>query len=278
MSAVITLTTDFGLDDGYVAAMKGAILTVNPQATLVDVAHTVEPQNIAQAAFLIGTVHRHFPQGSVHLVVVDPGVGTQRQATILATPEAAFVAPDNGCLSQVLEDTGARPCDGDGRRAPGTGSAAFAITNQRFFRQPVSATFHGRDVFAPVAAHLSLGRRPDEFGQPLATLQALPPDQPQLTEDGRLVGRIVHVDTFGNLISNIPAGDLPVDGQTLSVDIAGHTIHGLSGTYSDASGTLALVGSSGHLEIAVNNGNASHLLGVATGDAIRIGKMKGAKQ
>ncbi len=270
MSAVITLTSDFGLDDGYVAQMKGAILTVNPQATLVDVAHTVEPQNVAQAAYLIGTVHRHFPRGSVHLVVVDPGVGSQRQAAILATPGAAFVAPDNGCLSQVLEDTGAGPIDGDGRRTPGTGSAAFAITNESYFQKPVSATFHGRDIFSPVAAHLSLGRRPDEFGPPLATLQALPPDSPHRTDDGRLVGRIVHVDAFGNLISNIAADKLPADGQSLSIEIAGHTIHGLHRTYSDASGTLALVGSSGHLEIAVNNGNASEVLGATVGSAVTI--------
>lgn len=277
MSAVITLTTDFGLGDGYVAQMKGAILSVNPQATLVDVAHTVEPQNVAQAAYLLGSVHRHFPRGSVHLVVVDPGVGTQRQAAILATPEAAFVAPDNGCLSQVLEDTGAGPRDDDGRRTPGTGSTAFAITNERFFRQPVSATFHGRDVFAPVAAHLSLGHRPDEFGEPLATIQALPPDSPHRTDDGHLIGRILHVDTFGNLISNITADDLAGTlgdgGKSLSIEIAGHTIHGLSRTYSDSDGLLALIDSNGHLEIAVNNGNAADALNVTTGDAITIEKM-----
>jgi len=282
MSAVITLTTDFGLDDGYVAAMKGAILTVNPQATLVDVTHTVGPQNVAQAAYLIGAVYRYFPKGSVHLVVVDPGVGSQRLAAILSTPEATFVAPDNGCLSQVLEDTGAGPCDDDGRQAPGPDSAAYAITNDRFFRQPVSATFHGRDIFAPVAAHLSLGRPPDEFGVPMATLQALPPDHSQQTSDGRLLGRIIHVDTFGNLISNIMPGDLsvigidlPTDSQLLSIEIADHTIHGLCRTYSDAEGLLALIGSSRHLEIAVNNGNAADLLSATTGSAVAIRKMEG---
>ena len=281
MSAVITLTTDFGFSGSYVAQMKGAILTVNPQATLVDVAHTVGPQDVAEAAYLIGTVHRHFPRGSVHLVVVDPGVGTQRQAAILATPEAAFVAPDNGCLSQVLEDTGAGPRDGDGRRTPGTGSTAFAITNERYFRKPVSATFHGRDVFAPVAAHLSLGHRPDEFGEPLATLQALPPDQPQRTDDGRLIGRIVHVDAFGNLISNIAANDLAgAEGAGQLIEIAGHTIHGLHRTYSDASGTLALVGSSGRLELAVSTGNAADFLTATVGDTVTVTtrKMKGEKQ
>ncbi len=274
MSVVITLTTDFGLNDGYVASIKGAILSVNPQATLVDVAHTVEPQNVAQAAYLVGAVHRHFPRGSIHFVVVDPGVGTQRQAAILATPEAAFVAPDNGCLSQVLEDTGAGPNDGDGRRAPGTGSAAFAITSERFFRHPVSATFLGRDIFAPVAAHLSLGRRPDEFGEPLATLQALPPDHPHRTDDGHLIGRIVHVDTFGNLISNITTDDLAgafgAGSESMSFEIAGHTIRGLCRTYSDASGTLALIDSNGHLEIAANNGSARDLLSAGVDSAVTV--------
>ena len=273
MSATITLTTDFGVGESYVAQMKGAILSVNPQATLVDVTHTVEPQNIAQAAYLIGDIHHHFPIGSVHLVVVDPGVGSSRQAAILSTSQAAFVAPDNGCLNQVLEDTGAGPRDNDNRRSPGPDSEAFAITNERFFRKPVSATFHGRDIFAPVAAHLSLGRRPKEFGAPLPTLQALPPEQPQRNADGSLIGRIIHVDTFGNLISNISAGDLPADGQSLSVEVAGKTIHGINRTYSDSDGLLALIGSSGRLEIAVTNGSAADVLGVTTGGAVTIRKM-----
>ena len=164
---VITLTTDFGRSDHYVAAMKGVILGINPDATIVDISHAVRPQQVAEGAFLLQAVRPYFPTGTVHLAVVDPGVGTERRALVLATPDGFFVGPDNGVLSPALPDS-ARP-----RRSRAEPSAvplpagytAVAIAERRYLREPVSDTFHGRDVFAPVAAHLTLGASLESFGE-----------------------------------------------------------------------------------------------------------------
>lgn len=161
MSGTVTLTTDFGTADGYAAAMKGVILGINPAARLVDISHGIQAQNIPQAAFVLGTACPYFPDGTVHLVVVDPGVGTARRAVILKTPRAYFVAPDNGVLSYVVRDgeKADRAEKGPRHIKLPPGLEAVSITRPRFWRQPVSATFHGRDIFAPVAARLSLGSR-----------------------------------------------------------------------------------------------------------------------
>jgi len=149
--AIITLTTDFGIDDSYVAEMKGVILSINPEVTIVDICHTISPQNIAQAAYILSTTNRRFPRGTIHVIVVDPGVGTERQAVLLINEHGYFLGPDNGVLSYVVEEAG-------------EGIEAFAITNPSFWLSPLSNTFHGRDIFAPVAAYLSLGTSPQEFG------------------------------------------------------------------------------------------------------------------
>lgn len=189
MNPVITLTTDFGMTDAYVGIMKGVILGINPEASIVDICHTIQPQNVTQAAFVLSTAFPYFPQGTIHLVVVDPGVGTKRRAVILITHQALFVAPDNGVLSYVIKEAEPR-------------FEAITISNPRFWRSPVSFTFHGRDILAPVAAHLSLGVPPREFGDVIHSLSVFPRPQPYQGAEGELVGHIIHIDRFGNLITN----------------------------------------------------------------------------
>ena len=265
MGAIITLTTDFGLADGYVAAIKGVILSINPDACLVDISHEVKPQDVAEGAFVLSAAYRYFPPGTVHLAVVDPGVGTQRRAIVLKTPDAFFVAPDNGLVASVLEDlapeSGASGVLGDGLEA-------VAITNRRYWRSAVSATFHGRDIFAPVAAHLSLGTPLAEFGVRVSSIVVPPAVPVKRRSDGSLTGRIVHIDRFGNLITNVRAEHLP--GASVTVGVGGRTIKGLRGTYAEAEGLIALIGSSGRLEIAVNGGSARTLTGAAVGDEVIV--------
>ncbi|MDD5082950.1 MAG: SAM-dependent chlorinase/fluorinase, partial [Dehalococcoidales bacterium] len=171
MRAIITLTTDFGLNDAYVAAMKGVILGINPEAQIIDICHTIPPQDIRQAAFVLSTAYQSFPDKTIHVIVVDPGVGTKRQATILRTPSADFVAPDNGVLSYVAQSPTGRPSlDEAGQMVLPPGMEAVAITKSHFWREPVSPTFHGRDILAPVAARLSLGSPPSDFGEPVTSV------------------------------------------------------------------------------------------------------------
>ena len=271
---IITLTTDFGLQDAYVAAMKGAMLSINPNATIVDVCHSIEPQNIAQAAFLLGTVFASFPKDTIHVVIVDPEVGSRRRPIILKTPEALFVAPDNGVLSYVIQHH-ASPS----RSFPEVelfglppGLLAVEIVNARFWRHPVSTTFHGRDIFAPVAAHLSLGVPLQEFGQVITSLNVLPIPQPQPGAGGQLTGHVLHIDSFGNVITDIRQEDLPPG--RFRLQIAGQSIDSLSSSYANAQvdQLLALIGSSGHLEVAVRNGSAAALLGIKIGDQVTIKK------
>jgi S-adenosylmethionine hydrolase len=270
MSPIITLTTDFGLTDAYVAAMKGVILGINPEATLVDICHTINPQDIVQAAFVLGTAHQSFPQGTVHLVVVDPGVGSQRRAIVLRTPFSDFVAPDNGVLSYIIEQLAPEPSGGNQWVKSRPEIEAYAITEPRYWRKPVSPTFHGRDIFAPVAAHLSLGRSPADFGERVTSLVTLPLTRPHQEPDGSVVGHILHIDSFGNLITDITTQYLPARSEPLSIKVGEQTIHGLSRTYTEGEGLLALIGSSDRLEISVKGGSAHDLLNVEVGDEVRL--------
>jgi S-adenosylmethionine hydrolase len=271
MGAVITLTTDFGLADGYVASMKGVVMGINPNAQLVDICHTIPPQDIARAAFVLGTAAPFFPPGTVHLAVVDPGVGTARKAVVLRTPRADFVAPDNGVLSYVVQPylTGAARTNRRKLKA-GPGLEVFAITEPCFWISPVSATFHGRDIFAPVAAHLSLGVSPSEFGRPVESLAVLPLSRPSRLPDGTLVGNILHIDSFGNLITNITSRDLPPGLNDITVGVGSEVIRGLSYTYGMRGGLIALIGSSNYLEISLKDGNAAAFLNAGAGDEIKI--------
>ena len=277
MSRAITLTTDFGYGDAYVAAMKGVILGINPEAAIIDVSHCIEPQNITQAAYVISTTWGYFPKDTIHIAVVDPGVGSARRAVILETPCGIFVSPDNGILTWVMErmSPAGESAAGSGielERVLASGLRAVAITNPSFWRHPVSSTFHGRDVFAPVAAHLSLGVPIDEFGESIDALHMLQIARPQVESDGGLRGHIIHIDHFGDLITDIEKEHL--QSSDLMIEISGHRIHGLSTCYAEGDDMLALVGSSDRLEIAAKAGNAAELLGAKIGDELKVWNWK----
>lgn len=276
MAPLITLTTDFGTGDAYVASMKGVILSLNPQATIIDISHAIEPQNILQAAYIISTAHGYFPEGTIHVVVVDPTVGSQRKAIIMKTPRAFFLAPDNGILSYIVQElepvpgTDTDSATGLRQRQLPKGAEAIAATNQHYWRHPVSATFHGRDIFAPVAAHLSLGTSLREFGKKLDSLNVFPIPQSYLDPEGKLCGRIIHIDHFGNLVTNIKDTDWPT--EKVIIEIGGQKIQGLSQHYSQKEGLAAIVDSSGYLEIALKDGSAAIFLGSKVGDRIKLKK------
>jgi S-adenosyl-L-methionine hydrolase (adenosine-forming) len=274
MSSIITLTTDFGYHDAYVAAVKGAILSINPEATIIDISHSIEPQNILQAAFILNAAYRYFPKQTVHVAVVDPGVGSEREGIILKTPSAFFVAPDNGILSYVVDDLfhvespSAKSAHDLNEVVFKSGVEAVAITDPRFWRHPVSPTFHGRDIFAPVAAGLSLDISIYEFGGKINSLHILPVPRPSLDPEGNLTGQVLHVDHFGNLITNIKSKDLP--GKDAMIDIAGYLIQGVNNYYTQNKGVMAIAGSSGYLEISLRDGSACDFLGMAVGDEIKV--------
>ena len=273
MDAIVTLTTDFGAADAYVATMKGVMLGINPRAQLIDICHAIQPGNILQASYILSTAYSYFPAHTIHLVVVDPGVGSQRKAIILRTPLAYFVAPDNGILTHVVQHALPVPASGKEKLLHvelRKELEAVVITNPEFWNTPVSPTFHGRDILAPVAAHLSLGVPLKEFGDAVNAVTVLPPPVPLSTQDGSLSGHILHIDSFGNLITDITAEDLPEPRKGAYIRIGNRDVSGLSRTYADGEGLLALIGSSGHLEIALKEGNACALLNVKIGDEVII--------
>jgi hypothetical protein len=253
-SGIITLLTDFGTRDAYVGIMKGVALGICPAARLVDLTHEVPPQAVALGALLLRSAVDYFPDGTVHLAVVDPGVGGTRVPVLVETARAVLVGPDNGLLVPAAAALGIR--------------AIRRLARDDFFRHPVSDTFHGRDVFAPVAAHLAAGTPPDACGPAWPGLVPLDMPEPH-TEAGAVHGEVVYVDRFGNLVTNIPATALTAfPAQSLSVRIAGMTLSPLVSTYAAvASGApLALVGSWRMLEVAVRDGSAADHLqaGIAT--------------
>ena len=272
MGQVITLTTDFGLKDGYVAAMKGAVLDINPNATLIDVSHCIAAQSVREAAFVLGTAYRYFPPGTIHLVVVDPGVGTGRRALALSGSGYSFIAPDNGALSYILADVVGDNALGSSLHVRShclpDEFQAVSLTNSEFWRPEVSSTFHGRDIFAPVAAHLSLGMPLEALGEPVSSVMAFPRPAPVHAEDGSVRGEVIHIDSFGNLITNLRAGDLP--GDDVQLEVAGHTIKKVSTSYQQKEGLLTIVGSSGYLEIAESNGSAARRTGSAIGTQVIV--------
>ena len=269
----IVLTTDFGAASPYAGVLHGVVLRINPFATVVDLAHQIQPQNVGQASFILGINYRFFPEGSIHVAVVDPGVGTGRKPLLVVTPAARFLAPDNGLLSYVLADHLKEPPRQPGLVPLPSDCAAYHLTNSRYWLSPVSHTFHGRDIFAPVAAHLSLGVSPDELGQPAREMVWLPTPQPT-RRGNNLSGQVLYADHFGNLVTNIPAQELAELGP-LEVEIKGRRINHLSRAFHDqergkASGLLALVGSHGYLEIAVPDGSASLILGADAGEPVHV--------
>jgi len=293
MAPIITLTTDFGQGDVYVAVMKGVILNTNPQANIIDINHSIEPQDILQCAFILNIAYRYFPQQTIHVAIVDPGVGSERLGIIVKTPSAFFIAPDNGILSYVIDEL----CPGvvnAGQREESLQKNGFrvtvkegleiaAITDPRFWRHPVNPTFHGRDIFAPVAAGLSLGISLYEFGEKITSLFVLPIPKPYSDSQGSLIGQVLHIDHFGSLITNIKNSDLlspsgtesPIlqerlNGSSVTIEIAGQLIHGLHSYYAQGEGLMAIIGSSGYLEISLKNGNAHDFLGVGIGEEVKV--------
>ena len=265
-NGIITLTTDFGLADSYVGTMKGVILNIAPSARMIDITHDVSPQNTHQAAYIVQTFYRYFPAGTVHLVIVDPGVGSARGAVAIVTSNAIFVAPDNGVLTYVWRDAldrwGAEAC------------TVVELANPRFWLPQISNTFHGRDIFAPVVAHLSCGISLEELGPRLIRITEADLEQPAAGRNGELVGRIIHLDHFGNCITNITPQHLEQAGfgQQLIVKIIDQRIAGISRTFTDVAvgALIALIGSNNRLELAVRNGSAAQTLGVGIGDIVRV--------
>lgn len=260
MAGIITLTTDFGLTDPYVGAMKGSALSINPGATIVDITHNIPPGDITAGAVAILGAYAYFPLGTVHVVVVDPGVGSPRRAVAVETQTHLFVGPDNGVLSIAARHAGIK--------------RAFELQNQKYFRPEVSHTFHGRDIFAPVAAHLSLGADISELG-PEVKEDLLPVSLPEpvATADG-VVGEVINADSFGNLITNIVLTDLPEGAElgSAEVEVRGTVVSGIVPTYATvAPGELVvLFGSTNRLEIARNQGSAVDMLGAGPGDTVTV--------
>jgi S-adenosylmethionine hydrolase len=258
-TAIITLTTDFGSQDGFVGAMKGVILSVNPRAIIVDITHEIEAQDVFGAAFALRNSCRSFPGGTIHLAVVDPGVGSVRRPLLLHTEKYVFVGPDNGLFSFVVEE--------------GEAVRAIGLTKSKYFLTPVSDTFHGRDIFAPVTAYLSLGVHPDEFGPQLRDYVKISFPKPIVSKSG-IEGRIIHSDRFGNLITNIDRGlyDQVCGRGKIRIEVGQEKLCDLSHAYAEViqGSLLAVFGSFGLLEISMNRGDARKKLGLEHGDPVRV--------
>lgn len=254
---IITLTTDFGLQDSYVAEMKGVILSICPSATLVDITHVVPPGDIRCGAFVLSVATRTFPPGTVHVAVVDPGVGTERRPIAVQTKHGVFVAPDNGLLSFVLADA--------------VDPRAVVLSNQAYYRQPVSNTFHGRDIFAPAAAYLHNGVPLQAFGPEAHHLHLFPVPRPRWVGEGLLAGEVIHVDGFCNVITNICQRDGDW-GRFAYARVSRHKIRRLCRAYAEAAlGELvALFGSSGYLELALRDGCAAGRLRARPGTPVQV--------
>lgn len=255
MATIITLTTDFGTADGFVGAMKGVILGLAPHATLTDITHDIPPHDIRAGTFALETVAVHFPHNAIHVAVVDPGVGSERAAILAVTAHGRYVAPDNGVLTSVVPD--------------GDAAQVYTLDRPEFWRPQVSATFHGRDVFAPVAAHLANGVQPEMLGTPRPRMERLAWPQPQRIGD-EIRGEVIHVDRFGNLITNLRLNDIGPAPKSARFLIGNHTVTGVTPHYAAGDGIMAVVNSGGRLEIAVPSANAARTLNMGVGDEIRV--------
>ncbi len=255
---IITLTTDFGLSDHFVGVMKGVILGIAPAAQVVDISHGVRPFEIMDGAFTIAQAYRYFPKKTIHVVVVDPGVGTERRPLLAEMGGQYFIAPDNGVLSMVFS-----------RENP----KVRHITNERVFLHPMSRTFHGRDVFSPVAAHLASGVTPAKFGKRIEDYLRASFDQPKRTGKGAWTGTILKADHFGNLFTNFHVDQFPsIRTHAFSLQAGLKAITRLALTFSEcAPGELfVIVGSSGYLEVATSQGSAAEAVGCSAGSPVEL--------
>ena len=251
---IITLLTDFGTKDGYIGAVKGVIKRINPQAEIVDITHDIDSYDVLGAAFALNNFYKYFPKGTIHMAVVDPGVGSLRQPILIKTKDFFFVGPDNGIFSLIYH--GEDLID------------VIVISNEKYFLAEPSSTFHARDIFAPVAAYLSLGIKADEFGSSAKECMKFIIPEPE-SKRKSLKGEIIHIDRFGNLITNIPA-DLLENKKNAEIRVRKRQIKGIRRSYFEIKRLGAIIGSSGFLELAINQGNAQKLLKARVGDWVKI--------
>ena len=260
---IITLTTDFGLADIYVGVMKGVILSVNPACTIVDITHAIEPQDIAAASLALELAYPYFPRGAIHVAVVDPGVGGARRPLVVVTDRCLFVGPDNGIFSFALAGPGLK--------------AVYELTAAEFFLPDTSTTFHGRDIFSPAAAHLSKGVSPERMGRSIDDPVLLPLPVPAMIGADMLEGRIVHIDRFGNLITNVSRDMLRsfirearIRAECKGADI---TVFLPSYAFAKEGELFCLIGSSCRLEISLKSGSAAASLGASRDDSVVLKKI-----
>ena len=257
--AIITLTTDFGTQDHFVAAMKGAILAIAPRATIVDVTHEIAAHAVTEGAFVLDEAWRTFPKKTIHVAVVDPGVGSARRPVLVEAGGHYFLGPDNGLLALVYEREKKHK--------------VRHVTNEKLFRHPVSRTFHGRDVFAPVAAHLAIGGTPASVGKLIDDYRKPPSFFPVHTGKRFWTGQILKVDRFGNLITNFALAEFDaVRTRPFEMQVGTRTLAQLLGTYAEApfGEPFVVVGSSGYLEVCINQGHAARALGCEAGAPVEL--------
>jgi S-adenosylmethionine hydrolase len=267
----IVLLTDFGLRDAYVGVTKAVILGRAPATQLIDLCHEIPPQDVRRGGFLLATSVPYFPIGSIFLAVVDPGVGTERRALALEAAGWTFVGPDNGLFAwalRFLSRAGRLSLDAaDGKLRFRAGGRAVELAEPRFWRQEISSTFHGRDIFAPVAAQLSLGLTLEELGPPLDDVLDLPWPDPCRASDGSVRGEVVMADGYGNLVTNLRATDLP---PRPIFEVSGQLVRGLSPNFQSQGGLVALIGSSNFIEVAAPNASAAATLKAGPGTPVCI--------
>lgn len=248
------MLTDFGFSGPYIGAMKGVILNINPKVQIVDISHEIRPQNIDEAAFVLNETYHTYPKKTIHMVVVDPGVGSQREILVVKTDTYIFLAPDNGVLKYIFN---AYPQ-----------SKVYRVFNKHYFRKPVSLTFHGRDIFSPLAAYLSKKTPIDRFGEETDQYIRGEIIKPVLTEN-RIIGEIIYFDRFGNAVTNIERTILK-ENTLFWIRIKDRVIDNLSTAYTetDKEKILAIIGSHNNIEIAANHGNVQSILGLKIGDPV----------
>ncbi len=263
---VITLLTDFGTADYFVGAVKGAILAVNPEALIVDITHEIPAHDIESAAFTLLAACSSFPAGTIHVAVVDPGVGSSRRSILIRTRGQLFVGPDNGIFSYV--------CDSSGK--PAMTPEVFHLTNTKYFRQTVSPTFNGRDIFAPVAAALSAGVKPEKLGTKTTDYIRLLSLEPQVSRNGEISARVIHIDRFGNCVTNITPAEFPTEmiAAGAKLRINGRIVKSFRNFFAEGTVSRDMVfgiwGSAGFLEIAATNQSAAKRLNAKRGDSVIV--------
>jgi S-adenosylmethionine hydrolase len=257
---IITLLTDFGTEDYFVGAIKGVILTRSPGAVIVDITHAIPPQDVRAGTFMLSAVYDNFPTGSIHLAVVDPGVGSNRRPILVEAAGHRFVGPDNGLFSMILD----RVPDGNVRH----------VTNTAYFLPNPSSTFHGRDIFAPVAAALAQGLRPEELGPIIQDPTRFEFAECESLVDGSMAGRIIHIDHFGNCVTNFDRDRLQhlLTARSFRLRVKEYEIHQLSRTYSEATAgePFVVIGSAGFLEISARCSSAARELKITVGDPVNL--------